>query len=83
MKLEDQTLQSDKDCRETKIIDVAIPTEVRVRDEELEKLEKYKTLKDEISRMWAMKKVTVISVVAGTLGAITTGFEKFFEDIGI
>ena len=31
-------------------------------------------LKDEITRMWSMKKVIVIPLVVGALGAISTGF---------
>ena len=31
-------------------------------------------LKDEIKRMWGMKKVIVIPLVVGVLGAISTGF---------
>ena len=33
-------------------------------------IEKYKMLKDEITRMWGMKKVIVIPLVGGVLGAI-------------
>ncbi|XP_029643285.1 uncharacterized protein LOC115217674 [Octopus sinensis] len=47
----------DKMMKETKIIDIVIP---RADDKELEKIEKYKPLKDEAARMWAVKKVTVI-----------------------
>ena len=34
-------------------------------DKELEKLEKYHLLKDEIARVWRMRKVIVVSVVVG------------------
>ena len=50
---------------------------------EVGKIEKYKVLKDEIARMWNMKEVTVIPVVVGALGAISTGFEKYITVIGI
>ena len=40
-------------------------------------------LKDDITRMWGMKEVLVISVVLGVLGAISTGFEKYIAAIGI
>ena len=39
-------------------------------------------LKDKITRVWGMKKVTVIPVVGSTLGAISTGF-KYVPAIGI
>ena len=40
-------------------------------------------LKGEITRMWGMKKVIVIPLVAGVLGAISTGFQKYVAAIGI
>ena len=33
--------------------------------------------------MWDMKEVIVIPVVLGTLGVISTGFEKYIAAIGI
>ena len=37
----------------------------------------------EIARMWGMKEVIVVPVLKGTLGAISTGFEKYIAAIGI
>ena len=54
-----------------------MPGDERVNEREVGKIEKYKVLKDEIARMWNMKEVTVIPVVVGALGAISTGFEKY------
>ena len=34
-------------------------------DKEFEKLEKYQLLKDEIAKVWRMRKVIVVSVVVG------------------
>ena len=73
----------DKQRREVNIIDVAIPGDVRVCEKELEKIDKYKALKDEIARLWEMQKVTLIPVVVGALGAITNRFGKFMQEIGI
>ena len=47
------------------------------------KIAKYKVFKDGIARMWGMKKVIVIPVVVGALGAISTDFEKYIAAIGI
>ena len=60
-----------------------IPEDLRMNEREVGKIEKYKMLKDEIARMWGMKKVIVIPVVVGALGAISTGFEKYVAAIGI
>ena len=40
-------------------------------------------LKDEIDRLWQMKKAVVIPIVAGTLGTTTTKFEKYIESLEI
>ena len=61
------------------IIDVAIPGDTRVCDKEREKIEKYSLLKDEIARLWQMKKVVVI--VLGTLETITAKFQKYIESL--
>ena len=61
----------DKKEREVVIIDVAIPGDDRVKDKELEKVEKYQLLKDEIAKVWHMLKVIVIPVVIGALAAVS------------
>ena len=45
------------------IIDVAIPGGNRIMKKEEEKVEKYKDLRQEIIRLWKMKKVIVIPIV--------------------
>ena len=53
----------DKKEREVVIIDVAIiPGDDRVKDKELENLEKYQLLKDEIAKVWRVRKVIVVPV---------------------
>ena len=73
----------DKLHNEVKIIAVTIPGDVRVLEIEIEKLENYGPLKNEIARLWDMQKVSVIPVVVGALGAVSTRFQKFVKDIGI
>ena len=73
----------DKKKREIKILDVAVPGDGRVKDKELEKIEKYLLLKEEVGRIWGMKKVKVIPVVIGALGAISDKFDKHTEEIGV
>ena len=57
----------DKKEREVVIIEVAILGDDRVKDKELEKLEKYELLKDEIAKVWCMRKVIVVPVLLGPL----------------
>ena len=73
----------DKVQNDVKIVDVAIPGDVRIPEKEIEKIEKYGPLKDEIARLWDIRKVSVIPVVVGAVGALSITFEKFIKDIGI
>ena len=53
----------DKQAKVAKIIKIAIPGDARVKDKELEKIEKYQFLREEIGKLWKMKKVTVGPIV--------------------
>ena len=53
----------DKLKKEIMIIDVVIPGDLRVCDKEREKIKKYSLLKDQIARLWQMKKAVVIPIV--------------------
>ena len=73
----------DKKEREVVIIDVAIPGDDRLKDKELEKVEKYQLLKDEIAKVWRMREVIVIPVVIGALGAVSVNFKEYMKRIGV
>ena len=73
----------EKNKKEVKIVNVTIPGDVLVTEREVGKIEKYKILKEGITRMWKMKKVTVIPVAVEALGSISTGFKKYVTAIGI
>ena len=74
----------DKKEREAVImIDVAIPGDDRVKDKELEKVKKYQLFKDEIARVWHMRKVIVVSDVIGALQAVSVNFKKYMKQIGV
>ena len=61
------------------IIDIAIPGDNRVGKKEEEKIEKYQQLRHEIAILWGMKKVDVIPVVIGALGAVSMKLEKWMK----
>ena len=65
--------------REAVIIDVAIPGDDRVKDKELEKLEKYLLLKDDIAKVWHTRNAIVVPVVIWALGAISVSFEEYMK----
>ena len=58
--------KSKKDCH---IIDVAIPEDSGVRENEFEKVEKYQNLARELRRMWEVK-TNVVPIVLGALGTV-------------
>ena len=55
----------------------------RVKDKELEKLEKYQLLKDEIAKVWGMRKVIVVPVVIGAFGAVSVNFKEYMKRSGV
>ena len=61
----------EKEKKECKIIDIAVPNDVRVGNKEQEKVEKYQDLRREIAALWGMKKTEVIPLVIGALGMIS------------
>lgn len=46
-------------------------------------MEKYQELKQDMIKMWNLKKVEVVLVVVGALGAVTNNFEKWIKKLGI
>ena len=57
-------------------MDIAVPGDCRICEKETEKIEKYDELKREIQKLWTMKKVEVIPIVVGALGAISKKLDK-------
>ena len=62
--------------KEATIVDAAIPKDVWVAEKRVEKLEKYQLLKNEIIKMWGVKKVVIVPLVIGALGVVSKNFEK-------
>ena len=71
----------EKEQKQCTIIDIAIPGDNRVGAKE--KIEKYDNLKWEAKKMWSMKKVEIVPVVIGALGAVSKNFEQYMERLGI
>ena len=47
------------------------------------KLQKYRLLKDEIAKVWRMRKVIVVPVVIEALGAVSVNFNECMKRIGV
>ena len=65
------------------MIDVAVPGDDRVKEKEFEKVEKYQLLKDEIAKVWRVRKVIVVPVVIWALGAVSVNFREYMKRIGV
>ena len=72
-----------KKAKSCVIIDVAIPGDCRIREKEIEKIEKYQNLKRELKRFWPLKKIEVVLLVVGALGCISKGFSGWMDILGI
>ena len=73
----------EKEEKQCTIINIATPGDNRVGIKEKEKIEKYDNLKWKIKKMWSMKKVEIVPVVIGALGAVSKNFEQYMERLGI
>ena len=65
------------------IIDIAVPTDVRVKEKEKEKVEKDQDLKKEIKRLWKLGNVEIVPVVVGALGSVSAEFGRWMGKLGI
>ena len=72
-----------KRSKEVKIIDTVVPGDSRVKEKELEKIEKYQMLREEVRRIWQVNRFTVIPVVVGALGVISDKFERYSKKLDV
>ena len=72
----------DKEQRECKIIDIAVPRDQNVKVKKLEKITKYQDLRLQVQKLWNVK-ATVIPVVVGALGTVSEELENYLKAIGI
>ena len=73
----------EKSSRKALIIDIASPGDLNVGEKEKKKIEKYQDLKREIMKLWNLRRVEVIPVVVGALGAVSEKIGQYLEQIGI
>ena len=72
-----------KNERSCAIIDMAIPGDITVGEQEKEKIERYQEIKREIKRMWNNRSINVIPVVVGALGSTSKKLKKCIEELGV
>ena len=73
----------DKRSKEALLVDVAIPGDARVAIKETEKINKYQDLAIEVQRLWELRKVKVVPIVIGALGAVPVAFRKHLKSLNI
>ena len=71
--------QKNKIC---KIVDFAVSADHRINLKESEKKDKYLDLARELKKLWNMK-VTIVPIVIGALGIITTGLLKVLKELEV
>ena len=67
--------------KEAILIDIAVPGDTRIIDREQDKILAYQDLKWEIKRCWGLRKVKVIPVVVGALGAVSPKFSDYLTNL--
>ena len=72
----------DKVDNRVKIIDIAVPWDVNIESKYREKVDHYKDLAIELSRLW-QKQVTIIPIIVGSLGCVKSNFDKALKDLSI
>ena len=62
---------------------VASPWDHRGYEKEGRKIEKYQDLKREIGRLWRIRHLEVVPVVAGALGEVSNWLDAWLEKLGV
>ena len=73
----------DKINKTAHIIDIAVPNTHNLQKTIAEKLTKYIELKDEITKMWKLNKVSIIPVVLSTTGVIPIQLVPSLRSLGL
>ena len=71
-----------KEKKISKIVDLAVPADHRIKLKECEKKDKYYNLARELKKLRNMK-VTIIPIVTGAFGTVTKGLLKGLEDLEV
>ena len=75
-------IEVQKDKNLCQIINFACPYDGKVNTKELEKIEHYQDLAQELRKIWNMK-VKVIPLVMGALGTTSIKLQNWLKEIGI
>ncbi|PZC82879.1 hypothetical protein B5X24_HaOG209322 [Helicoverpa armigera] len=73
----------DKTNKTGYLIDIAVPNTHNMQHTIAEKLSKYIELKDEITRLWRLQKVTIIPIVLSTTGVIPKQLHQSLQSLSL
>ena len=63
-------------------MDLAVPTDYRIKLKEMEKKDKYLDLARKLKRTWNMN-ITIIPIVIGAYGTVNKGFLNGLDDLEV
>ena len=69
----------DKNQKKALLIDFSVPCDINIVNKTAEKLTKYKELEVEIQKCWNLKKVTIVPIIVGALGAVSTDHAQYLK----
>ena len=72
-----------KESNKAIIVDITSPWDHRVYEKKSKKVEKYQDLKREIWKLWGIRRVEVVPVVVGALGAVNKRMDTWLGKLGI
>ena len=72
-----------KESNKAIIVDITSPWDHRVYEKKSKKVEKYQDLKKEIRKLWSIRRVKVVLVVVGALGAVSKRLDTWLDELGI
>ena len=72
----------DKVSNRIKIIDIAVPWDANIESQYRKKVDHYKDLAIELSRLW-QKRVTIVSTIVGSLECVKSNLDEALKDLCI
>ena len=65
------------------VIEPSCPFDTRICTKEQEKLDNYNPLKFKVAKLWGQKKVTIVPIIIGALGTVSSKFQSWVNTIDI
>ena len=73
----------DKEHTKVKITDIAVLLDTNIESKYREKVDHYKDLDIELSRLWQKQVIIIIPIIVGSLGCVKSNLHKALKDLCI